>query len=1001
MASVRARSRPAAAAVSTRSQYPSLRNLALLFAVAGAAIVPLASAQSASDPAQGSTTSTSSSPVTSTSSSSQPQGQPTTSSTSSQSSNRGTSSTSSSSQRTSSSSSSSSTTSTSTAAAGGSLPTTLSPISSPPALVDVSAALFDTDMGRIYYVGGTPTNNAAPSPVSLSLSSPWPVSNPLWSAVSITDDAGYQASSALQASRGCVVPVSNDVLRGVRPTTPSGVSTFLGFFGVGADKSKVLNADIYTYKPTTGVSSQLSVVQQKAPRSRHSAACVQLDVMTAFVFGGLAVPSVNPNDRIDASVFADTWYLDLAALSTSAAWDQPNLSPVSPPPMYGHTAVVMKDGTVIMVGGITLGQDSKPVEMAMDVAWQFDPQVGYIKLSLSSDSQVLPQPRKGHSFVIPDPVNNPYKILMYGGTNLHEDVTYGDVWQLDVSNTAWKLLTNGTSSQSRYDHVAFGLNGVMIAAFGKSTETAADLSLKVWDTSVNGWVTSLPSSAVVGPGGAKNNVPKHSSPKGDNTGASIPYLAIGASVGALLVVGGLVAAFVVIRKRSTAASHKNFSSRSLPRGISSDLTGGPGLFSNSLGRPGAVAKFGSNDDEMMIAGRKLGGRLAELSSSKKSDSLPHDHEGETIVLSERKIPSEPVVDEGFYAASTVAATPSPKSSSDGRDLSYATRNDSDPAEQLASAGNITSPSVAIVVSPVEPDGSTDLQSLPPAAPPPDMTATPSRKGNRISVLWSAESTPGSASQRANGRFTNWFSTEPAPSPQTPQVAPWELPGMGTQKRHDPRRTTVVSTFSTATTASHHDDPALASARSTLVPGFSYSEPAQPAPITLPGLIGTLPPEVISAPTTRQGTTRARRPSAYHQTAGHHYPSPRTAAEYDPIAHTPVVVPLAAPPSPTSSVGGGSSVAGAAPMVLPPPGVPPPPFVLWGLAQAAAGAGPVPVVAPAPTVADAAQPAAEAPALSSASAEVAATMEKDSRSTSPSLLDEVLGDLSSSTAAGKA
>ncbi|KAJ1546913.1 hypothetical protein HK405_006752 [Cladochytrium tenue] len=537
--------------------------------------------------------------------------------------------------------------------------------------------------------------------------------------------------------------------------------------------------------------------------------------MTAFVHGGIAATSYSLTDDLTSVALGDTYYLDLAAMENSVdSWT--SMSSAAPA-MFAHKAALVPDGTLFLVGGISLNQGRAQL-VDMGFVWRYDPQAGYSRLPLTSNSIYLPDGRIGHSLVV---LNSSSYIYMFGGRNLDGSVVYSDIWQLDVYNLDWTLLHNG-SVPARYDHVAVNVQGSMVVAFG----TAADgstLPVNIYNPPAGSWVSGLPSSAIVTPGNNPTNIypsAKSDGPSGGtNPLSSTQWIIVGTCVGAAVLLAIAIGAVIVNRRRKRPPKDESNRQGSLGRNRapSTDLTGRPvqlddaRKWSSSLNRNLSRASH-------TIAGRKPGGKLGKILQGQGSSSGEHGMDSIPPSL---------------------------------------------PSVRLESA---------------EGHRSGD-EELPPAAPPPDESPGARKARNRLSVVTTSEvgATPGSPSV-GRGRVASWF--VPAPAEPTP-LAPWELPGMGIQKSRpptvvstgargagggggsgvDPRRATMLSTRSgAASTAGADDAVSLASAYpgSTTVGARGLANEPAATTITLPGLIGELPEEVVGRGSARNVDARSRR-----------------------------------------------------------------------------------------------------------------------------------------------
>jgi hypothetical protein len=132
----------------------------------------------------------------------------------------------------------------------------------------------------------------------------------------------------------------------------------------------------------------------------------------------------------------------------------------APPGIFGHTAIILLDGRLLVFGGISQGQ-----LVPLSTIWILDTSKFPLTWILPSvDQSNLPGPRAAFAAVLLDDG----RVLIHGGTDAAFQSTFADGWILDPSQSpmTWTAVPALSQVGPRKDHFAVNAGGQVVFGFG-------------------------------------------------------------------------------------------------------------------------------------------------------------------------------------------------------------------------------------------------------------------------------------------------------------------------------------------------------------------------------------------------------------------------------------------------------------------------------------------------------------------------------------------------------
>lgn len=137
-------------------------------------------------------------------------------------------------------------------------------------------------------------------------------------------------------------------------------------------------------------------------------------------------------------------------------------TPNGPPDLYGHTSLVLRNGSLLVFGGYSQSQGTL---LPFSTVWILDTWADTFTWSLVRiDNTTLPSGRRNFAAV----VLSDGRILIHGGSDSVLQTTYSDGWILDttVDPMLWTQVDSLSALGSRRDHMVVGIGSVAIFGFG-------------------------------------------------------------------------------------------------------------------------------------------------------------------------------------------------------------------------------------------------------------------------------------------------------------------------------------------------------------------------------------------------------------------------------------------------------------------------------------------------------------------------------------------------------
>ena len=159
------------------------------------------------------------------------------------------------------------------------------------------------------------------------------------------------------------------------------------------------------------------------------------------------------------------------ALSQHEVFDYtgPTFTPLptanGPPDLYGHTSLVLRNGSLLVFGGYSQSQGTL---LPFSTIWILDTWADTFAWStVRVDSTTLPTGRRGFAAV----VLSDDRILIHGGSDADLQTTYSDGWILDTTKDpmVWTQVDSLSALGPRRDQMVVAIGSVVIFGFGGSS----------------------------------------------------------------------------------------------------------------------------------------------------------------------------------------------------------------------------------------------------------------------------------------------------------------------------------------------------------------------------------------------------------------------------------------------------------------------------------------------------------------------------------------------------
>lgn len=135
-----------------------------------------------------------------------------------------------------------------------------------------------------------------------------------------------------------------------------------------------------------------------------------------------------------------------------------------PPDLYGHTSLVLRNGSLLILGGYSQSQGAL---LPFSAIWILDTGADTFKWSMvRTDNATLPSGRRNFAAV----VLSDGRILIHGGSDAVLQTTYSDGWILDTAKDPmiWTQVDSLSALGPRRDHMIVAIGSVVIFGFGAS-----------------------------------------------------------------------------------------------------------------------------------------------------------------------------------------------------------------------------------------------------------------------------------------------------------------------------------------------------------------------------------------------------------------------------------------------------------------------------------------------------------------------------------------------------
>ncbi|CAG8491581.1 9634_t:CDS:2 [Paraglomus occultum] len=287
---------------------------------------------------------------------------------------------------------------------------------------------------------------------------------------------------------------------------------------------------------------------QVTSRMEHSAA--SKNDSTVYIFGGIPITPSSTNTsaqtQLDQLYMLNTTNMNWSLIGGSQTF--------SPTGRFHHSATMMDDGRMWIIGGFGNGQ-----MIPMDTLYVFDTVRGLWSNTTAIGS--IPTPRRAHQAV----GTSSNIIIIFGGCDQTYSTLYNDVYILDVNAEPpiWtQQSTQGVLPAGRYAHSMTLAGDNIVIAFGYTTNFETDPSLLILDAKSFTWMSSYTPKNIdttstatpVPSGGVSDGSGGSGGSDGTSNGLSTKTAVIvGTSVGGSLILITAIAVLICCwrRKRRT------------------------------------------------------------------------------------------------------------------------------------------------------------------------------------------------------------------------------------------------------------------------------------------------------------------------------------------------------------------------------------------------------------------------------------------------------------------
>ena len=136
-----------------------------------------------------------------------------------------------------------------------------------------------------------------------------------------------------------------------------------------------------------------------------------------------------------------------------------------PPDLYGHTSLVLQNGSLLVFGGYSQSQGTL---LPFSTIWILDTWADTFAWSaIQIDNSTLPSGRRNFAAV----VLSDGRILIHGGSDAVLQTTFSDGWILDTTKEpmVWTHVDSLSALGARRDHMVVAIGSVVIFGFGGSS----------------------------------------------------------------------------------------------------------------------------------------------------------------------------------------------------------------------------------------------------------------------------------------------------------------------------------------------------------------------------------------------------------------------------------------------------------------------------------------------------------------------------------------------------